>query len=104
MVTFPPLQANEVLLLGRKLSAAEAKEVGFITEVFPADIFTKETERRLDSFSKFAPISLRESKIMIRSFDKEDLHRVNHEECTKLIPMWQGEECLSAAAKFLSKK
>ncbi|XP_055348431.1 enoyl-CoA delta isomerase 2-like [Paramacrobiotus metropolitanus] len=106
--TFPKrmgaMRANEVLLLGKKMSSAEALECGFITEVFPADSFQQETQRRLQSFAKLMPISLKESKTFIRSVEKEKLHQVNHEECTKLITMWQGEECISAATKFLSRK
>ncbi|OWA51888.1 Enoyl-CoA delta isomerase 2, mitochondrial [Hypsibius exemplaris] len=99
-----PAKANEVLLLGKKLSAAEALECGFVTEVFPADTFEVETKRRLELLPKLAPISLKESKILIRSLDQAKLHKVNDLECKRLIGMWQGDECLSAAAKFLSRK
>jgi Delta3-Delta2-enoyl-CoA isomerase len=93
-----------VLLLGKKLTAAEALKCGFVTEVFPAATFQEETKHKLEQIPKLLPNSLKESKKLVRSLDQAKLHKVNDLECQKLVSMWQGEECLTAAAKFLSRK
>ena len=92
-----------MLLLGRKFTATDACSAGLVTEVFPAATFEKEVRARLQNVTKLMPRSLKESKIFIRGLERDQLHRVNKRECELLTDMQQSEECLSAAAKFLSK-
>ncbi|GAU90082.1 hypothetical protein RvY_02554-1 [Ramazzottius varieornatus] len=99
-----PIKANEMLLLGKKLQAAEALQAGFVTEVFPSESFDTEVKRKLEQIPKLLPNSLLESKKFMRSLNQGKLHKVNQLECDKLIGMWQGDECLNAAAKFMSRK
>ena len=93
-----------MLLLGKKLTAADALQAGFITEVFPSESFDTEVKRKLEQIPKLLPISLMESKKFMRSLNQGKLHKVNHLECQRLISMWQGDECLNAAAQFMSRK
>ena len=49
------LQANEVLLAGRKLTAVEACNYGFVTEVFPQAEFQKEVDKRMKHLASLPP-------------------------------------------------
>ena len=46
-----PLQACEMMLFGKKLTAAEAKTVSLITDVFPDHSFQKEVWVRLKEYA-----------------------------------------------------
>lgn len=48
-------QAAEMLIFGKKLTAAEACAQGLVTEVFPDSTFQKEVWTRLKAYSKLPP-------------------------------------------------
>uniref|UniRef100_A0A8C5ZPH8 Enoyl-CoA delta isomerase 2 n=1 Tax=Marmota marmota marmota TaxID=9994 RepID=A0A8C5ZPH8_MARMA len=96
--------AAEMLILGRKLTAGEACARGLVTEVFPESTFQKEVWTRLKAYAKLPTNSLRISKELIRSNEKEKLHAVNAEECTVLQGRWLSEECMNALMNFVSRK
>lgn len=53
----PPLrlQASEVLLFNKKLTAVEASDLGLVTEVFPDASFQAEVWPRLKNYGKLPP-------------------------------------------------
>lgn len=53
----PPLrlQASEVLLFNKKLTAVEASDLGLVTEVFPDSSFQAEVWSRLKNYGKLPP-------------------------------------------------
>ncbi|XP_016057361.1 PREDICTED: enoyl-CoA delta isomerase 2, mitochondrial isoform X2 [Miniopterus natalensis] len=106
--TFPkimgPAKATEMLIFGKKLTAREACAQGLVTEVFPDSTFQKEVWTKLKAYSKLPPNSMRISKQVIRSMEKEKLHAVNAEESSVLQKRWVSDECINAAMNFLSKK
>ncbi|XP_047414128.1 enoyl-CoA delta isomerase 2 isoform X1 [Sciurus carolinensis] len=106
--TFPkimgPTKAAEMLIFGKKLTAGEACAQGLVTEVFPESTFQKEVWTRLKAYAKLPPNSLRISKELIRSTEKEKLHAINAEECTVLQGRWLSEECTNAIMNFVSRK
>lgn len=98
-----PAKANEVLLFNRKLTAAEACNLGLVTEVFPDSSFQKEVWVRLRSFAKLPKNSLMYSKQLIRGVQKEKLHAVNIQECERLKERWLSEDCMNAIMNFFQK-
>ncbi|XP_048448628.1 enoyl-CoA delta isomerase 2-like, partial [Rhincodon typus] len=54
--TFPKImgtsKANEILLFNKKLTAAQACELGLVTEVFPDSTFQKEVWKKLHAYAK----------------------------------------------------
>uniref|UniRef100_A0A8D2HKP9 Enoyl-CoA delta isomerase 2 n=1 Tax=Urocitellus parryii TaxID=9999 RepID=A0A8D2HKP9_UROPR len=106
--TFPkimgPAKAAEMLIFGKKLTAGEACARGLVTEVFPESTFQKEVWTRLKAYAKLPTNSLRISKELIRSNEKEKLHAVNAEESTVLQGRWLSEECMNALMNFVSRK
>lgn len=49
------LQANEMLLFNKKLTAAQACDLGLVTEVFPDSSFQAEVWTRLKGYGKLPP-------------------------------------------------
>ena len=49
------LQANEILLFNRKLTAVEACDRNLVTEVIPEQSFVKETDKKIKEFSELPP-------------------------------------------------
>lgn len=107
-LTFPeilgPTVANEVLLMGRKLTAAEAERHRLVAQVFEHSVFMEEVMKRATLLSTLPPESVRISKKLIRSHRREELHRVNKEECVVLKDRWLSPECMDAIISFMSRK
>lgn len=60
-----PAKANEMLMLGRKLSPKDAVSLGFVNEIFPdGDLFTKALEIAKE-IALLPPQALAESKLVI---------------------------------------
>lgn len=106
--TFPkimgPAKAAEMLLFGKKLTAAEACAQGLVTEVFPDSTFQKEVWTRLKAYSKLPPNAMTISKQIIRNREKEKLHAINAEESSVLQERWLSDECANAIMNFLTRK
>ncbi len=49
------LQAKEMLLLNRKLTAQEALDRGLLTEVYPDNVFQEEAWKRVREIAKLPP-------------------------------------------------
>lgn len=52
LILFFYLQASEMLLFNKKLTAAQACELGLVTEVFPDSSFQSEVWTRLKAYAK----------------------------------------------------
>jgi len=106
--TFPKImgtsKAANMLLFGKKLSAEEAYQCGFVTEVFSPEKFVTDTSKRLKQFANLPPQSVMQSKKLIRDHDREQLHKTNNAECDVLKIRWQSEELLQAAMKYFQAK
>lgn len=106
--TFPKImgtaKAAEVLIFGKKLTAAEACARGLVTEVFPDSTFQREVWTRLKTYAKLPKNAMRVSKELLRNLEREKLHAVNEEECRAIQGRWMSDESLNAVASFLSRK
>lgn len=86
------------------LTAREAKQVGLVTDVFPANTFYNEVQSRLQKLAKLPPNALLASKNLIRNAERAKLHEVNEAECNLLFELWQADECKNAMINFASRK
>ncbi|XP_039646737.1 enoyl-CoA delta isomerase 2, mitochondrial isoform X1 [Perca fluviatilis] len=106
--TFPKIMGNakasEMLLFNKKLTAAQACELGLVTEVFPDSSFQSEVWSRLKAYAKLPPNSLALSKQLIRSMEKDRLHAVNDAEVERLMERWTSDECFNAVMSFFQAK
>ncbi|XP_043082946.1 enoyl-CoA delta isomerase 2, mitochondrial [Puntigrus tetrazona] len=97
-------KASEMLLFNKKLTAAQACEVGLVTEVFPESSFQSEVWTRLKAYAKLPKNSLALSKQLIRAVEKEKLHAVNDAEVERLVERWLSDECMQAIMSFFQAK
>lgn len=44
------------------------------------------------------------SKALCRSTERDILHKVNTEECERLVERWQSPDCMEAIMRFFQKK
>ncbi|XP_028288653.1 enoyl-CoA delta isomerase 2 isoform X2 [Parambassis ranga] len=106
--TFPKMmgaaKASEMLLFNKKLTAAQACELGLVTEVFPDSSFQVEVWTRLKAYAKLPRNSLALSKQLIRSLEKERLYTVNDAEVERLMERWTSDECFTAVMSFFQAK
>ena len=57
-----PAKASELILFNKKISAAEAKDAGLISEVFPNHEFQHRAWARIEKYAALPPKSLKYSK------------------------------------------
>lgn len=89
-----------MLIFGKKLTAQEAHDIGFISRVIPHNQFESETAKILAQYSEFPADSLRFNKKTIRDFERKYLKQVNQLECKLLCERWQSKVELSALLFF----
>ncbi|KAH0944776.1 hypothetical protein HN011_010113 [Eciton burchellii] len=105
--TFPRLlghsKAGDMLYLGQKMSAQEAKRRGLISEVYNHESL-EEVWNRLNEISKLSAESILATKRLISKWNKETLLHVNAEEIKELKKRCESPELLERFLKFLSRK
>lgn len=108
-VLFPeimgPGAASEMLLLGKRFTAAEAKHLRLVTEVFPASDFRAKVWEIGAALVQLPPQALMDTKALIRSEERREfLHRVNGRELDTLARRMCGEECQTAVMKYFMEQ
>jgi peroxisomal 3,2-trans-enoyl-CoA isomerase len=91
-----------VLIFGKKLTAEEALDIGFISRVIPHAQFESETAKILAQYAELPADSLRFNKKTIRDFERNYLHQVNKLECKLLCERWQSKVCFLLLYEFHS--
>ncbi|GMR50424.1 hypothetical protein PMAYCL1PPCAC_20619 [Pristionchus mayeri] len=98
------LKASEVLLMGRKLGAAEAAHLGLVSMVIPHEKFEHEAWKEVEMMASLPPESLRLNKILLRNIHREALIKANDAETKLIVERWQSKECANAIANFMTRK
>ncbi|GIY90290.1 enoyl-CoA delta isomerase 2 [Caerostris extrusa] len=106
--TFPKImgysKANEILLLSKKFTATEAKELGLVSEVFPHQTFEEDVQKKLAILSEASKNSMIYAKELSRNMERSLLHKVNEDECNRLVERWQSPDCMEALMRFFQRK
>lgn len=106
--TFPKLmgaaKANEILMLNKKITATQASELGLVTEVFPAEKFDQEIEKKLAYITTLPKLSLAYAKQMTRSTEIDILRKINVIESERLQERWLSEDCQKAVMSYFQGK
>lgn len=99
------MRANDVLMNGRKFSASEAKQWGFVNDCFPTlDAASAAASALAKTFSESAVNAVRRSKALIRSEEEVNrLKKVAAVECVELHKCWLDPELIVAVMKFMSR-
>jgi len=107
--TFPRILgssvANQMLLFNRKLTAEEAADHGFVSEVLPANLLHSELAPRLAQYASLPSSALQYSKALVRGeAEREELKRLNRMESNRLMERWLSDEVFQQAQNFLSRR
>ncbi len=98
LVRFPELigikQSRELMLTGRRLSAAEAKEIGLVNEVVPPEDLDDVVAARAADIVKAAPMSTRLIKRILNSRLEDEAAAVNA--LTLIFSMEDAKEGMDA--------
>lgn len=105
--TFPKImgstRAAQVLHFGKKLTANEALEWGFVSELYGPEEGSAVWDK-IYCIAQLPTKSLIYSKRLLRSQDHAALTVANQKECEQLMERWQSEDCMNAVVKFFSQK
>lgn len=97
-------RATEILVMGRKLSATEAREWGLVNDVFESSEFQAKFAEKVKLAASMPPKASAASKAILRGKMLADLNAANDEECALIKKAWLGQECQAAVMKFLTRK
>ncbi|XP_018017199.1 enoyl-CoA delta isomerase 2 [Hyalella azteca] len=106
--TFPrimgPSTAAQMLLLGYKMSAAEALNCGLVAKVVTRSELEAEWEF-IRNIANNSPVeTLTAAKNLVKDHLRDQLHQVNVKECNELLKRWQSEEFFECVAASMAKK
>lgn len=94
-------KANEMLLMGRKFTAKELVECGFISRTLPVDGFHKKVLELAEEAANFSGEALAVTKKLIRDVDRQQLLKVNEVEMLELTERMKSKESLDSIMKFV---
>ncbi|XP_018342409.1 PREDICTED: enoyl-CoA delta isomerase 2, mitochondrial-like [Trachymyrmex septentrionalis] len=105
--TFPRLlghsKAGDMLYLGYKMNAQEAKQHGLVSEVYNHDSL-EEVWNYLNKISTLSSQSILATKRLVSRWNKEILLKVNEEEIEELKKLFESPELIQRMLNFLSRK
>jgi len=107
--TFPRamgfLKANEILILGKKLTAQEALQFRMVNSVFPPSKLMEETCGVASQIALSPPLALMDSKKLIKNEAYlQKLESVNEIEVKTLVNRWKSAEFMQAIMSFMTRK
>ena len=97
-------KAMEMILLGEKLTAKQALEMGMITRAVPEDQFESEVENVLKMITSKSPIGLKIGKEAFRDIETLDLEEAVNFLSEKLIEVASTEDAVEGITAFLEKR
>lgn len=95
--------ANDILLTGRSVSAAEALSIGLISRVYPAADLDAEARKLAKQIAAMAPNAMKESKRLIRS-GRDALKDQMERELVVFGRQLKSAEFKEAATAFFEKR
>ncbi|MBX3177034.1 MAG: enoyl-CoA hydratase [Candidatus Hydrogenedentes bacterium] len=97
-------RASELLLLGREFGAEEAREIGLVNAVRPADALEDLVQERLQALAAQPPAAVRASKALIRAQDRDAIAQVMRAEFAEFMARLMSPEAAEAFQAFAEKR
>jgi len=97
-------KAMEMVLLGQRLSAKQAEEMGMVTRVVPNDKLDEEINRVLDILSEKSPVGMRMGKEAFYAMDTMDFEGALDYLSGKLTEIAATEDAKEGLSAFLEKR
>lgn len=92
-----------MLYVGHVMSAKEALQFNFVSEVIPHNELSNIWEK-IRKFKEVSMHSIAVSKKMTKDFDRAKLHKANQIEIDNLRDCFNGEDFGKSIMKFFSRK
>ncbi|KAL4234000.1 Chromodomain Y-like protein 2 [Mactra antiquata] len=99
-----PAMANELLIGGRKLTAIEACQLGFISQVYWPTSMMQEVIPRVQHMALLSGKVLETTKLLMQTHTRTKLELTNESEYNLLMERWASTECQKAVEEFLSNE
>lgn len=97
--------AAELLLLGERFGAEEAKTAGIINAVLPdAEALLAHVRSRAAKLAKLAPSAVRESKRLMKAHNKDAVWAVMQNEAAAFSQRLQSPELMEAVSSFFERR
>jgi enoyl-CoA hydratase len=97
-------RAKELIFSGRHVDAQEAKEIGLVTAVFPADQLMDEAKKLAQSFLEKAPGALAASKKLVNRTMETSMATGNIHESKLFAAAFNGDEQSEGMEAFLERR
>ena len=97
-------KALEMIYTGRKLTAAEAEEMGLITRAYPDDAFDAAVEETLASIAGKAPVAARIGRQALAAVADMPLTEALDHLCDKLGEVVATEDAMEGLMAFVQKR
>jgi len=97
-------KAKELMFLGERISAEEAKEIGIVNRVVPADLLMDETLKLAKKLTEKAPISIGMTKKIIHQHLNRDVKALLELEAQGQEICFQTEDFQEGARAFFEKR
>ncbi|MCP3942683.1 MAG: enoyl-CoA hydratase [Desulfobacteraceae bacterium] len=97
-------KAMEMILLGEKLSASKAMEMGMITRIFPAKNFEEETQKILGALAAKSPVGIKIGKQAFHGVEGLPLDQALETLSQKLVKVAATKDAAEGITAFLEKR
>jgi len=97
-------KAMEMILLGEKLTAKKALEMGMITRIFPPDTFAQETQTILSALAGKSPVGMKIGKQAFKEVEGLPLGQAIEILATKLGDVAATKDATEGITAFLEKR
>ncbi|KAI8337285.1 ClpP/crotonase-like domain-containing protein [Chlamydoabsidia padenii] len=105
-VLFPRImgssKSNEMLLLGRRFSAKEMEECGFL-RILPADNFQEHVMTLASQASEFSAEAMKVTKELVRGVDRDLLLKTNDIEMKRLAERMDSADSIQSMVRFVEE-
>ena len=96
--------AAELLYTARTLTAAEAKELGLVSEVVPGDALADRARSVAGEIAANAPLAVRAAKRMMRHAMTEDFEDHVQRQYLALLPLFATKDFREALSAYMEKR
>ncbi|MEM7018334.1 MAG: enoyl-CoA hydratase-related protein [Pseudomonadota bacterium] len=101
----PLKQAMGMILTGRHVPAAEGKELGFVTDVVPAENLMEEAKRWAAQIMECSPMSIRASKeVVYAGLDESNYEKAFGSEYSAVKALSSSEDFIEGPKAFAEKR
>jgi enoyl-CoA hydratase/3-hydroxyacyl-CoA dehydrogenase len=97
-------KAKELILTAQQLSAKEAKDIGLVNEVYPADRLLEEAKRMAHKIAKQGPVAVKLTKHVVNRGSEIDLDTALNYEVESVSLCFASEDRVEGLQAFIDRR